>query len=1147
MDISQCPQFQRIRLILNAFNSLDADLDKNEYSSTDLLNDFHYVKRVYNLDNDDEAFAKIYQLLRADLSPCDAAKSSFVARHYRSRLMDDSKKGDTEMNVPTDPSAEHTKELIAQIHVYFLHAYDINRLTPKETQLIEQQLDLLRSSGLDANEPQKDDDDGDRLAMKRVEMVAEVMRRKAGKLQLRRIDGKFTDEGITETVADAPDFEAMAALFDAHDDISVDLEQLKQAFAPFKDDKTALISHLIATYYGKEADAKAEAASIGLDHERKREIYEVILYAYIKPADLSTANFIEIAKVIVAKQATSSEAWKHIDVEEMAAIITQRRICGDIFREGHASYIKNMKMWRQKRFFSTMTNFKEKKLQGKFAIIWRTIKNWKPVRSKKEAQEQKEQQEQKVQMEQMEQDVKEQEQQQAMDNDVYDLGTRFYYWERMKAHKHYVPAWHASFKEEVLHNQLFEFSIGDWDLLTKKCDGLSECDYARHIQSNGQYQYMYGINEYEPLTSRHLLPLKLYTDYTDLCDAICGTLRSNDKAKIQHLANWARLLSECVQVFGSSLKSAGIQRYFRGVGKVFSFSMFIMRLNLPTSTTTEISKAFQFSGEGGLVVEFQGYGDMQGVFKFECEVFSRYDEKETLFFGGDTILSIVNIRQCLDAGWASYKIFIHAMDAIVRLIKGRSLKDHPICSKRKQKITMLGLFRYMLQASPLLFEDDIQRFELPLYIAQLFTLQVSNDVIRLHFGDFVEVLTWLRPMFMKGDMINLVNVCVLFGGAERVSLMMPSDYVLSDAQWDSLLSDFRELSTMNMATQITLEWPAAMPETNKQRFTVGESDVTQCQWTCSVTPKRAKFTPTSDQSFTVQAQYKFKETLDAMLSLPMTVARAKSTKPKKKTAPVSAVVRATPTTSKHSSIAQNTVASPAADVTDDNDDDRGYIHTFSALIAILESTATIKAIKEHTLPFSRLIADFAIIAAPIAINYKSMVLNISKEGWSDAEGHYGLKNLFGPSDRCYCSADDSGNCVDLLLDLQKEYTLRTFHAWTTGRSYTCPLKKAYLWVFGTKTAVSLEHIQTLCRKQLYAKVKFDRLKSDYDVIDPKTNERKRDEMLPVAVVEGEERYHWKLQTPIASHIKGRYVLIKLIASGNSNVDAKYVGIDGYQM
>eukprot|EP00483_Globobulimina_turgida_P013553 UN13578 len=144
--------------------------------------------------------------------------------------------------------------------------------------------------------------------------------------------------------------------------------------------------------------------------------------------------------------------------------------------------------------------------------------------------------------------------------------------------------------------------------------------------------------------------------------------------------------------------------------------------------------------------------------------------------------------------------------------------------------------------------------------------------------------------------------------------------------------------------------------------------------------------------------------------------------------------------------------------------------------------------------YSTIIAQMIVTADVIKIDYKTMLLNISKKGWSGADGTYGLKNLFSRNDRCYCSSTGTGNCVDLLLDLKQEYTLNTFHAWTTGWGYTCPLIKAYLWVFGSKTAVSVGHIKKLCVGKLYAKEKFEQLKVfDFDVIDPDTNERRRDE------------------------------------------------------
>ena len=94
------------------------------------------------------------------------------------------------------------------------------------------------------------------------------------------------------------------------------------------------------------------------------------------------------------------------------------------------------------------------------------------------------------------------------------------------------------------------------------------------------YNYLYS--------SQNRVRGELYTDYTQLCGTFCSVLRSEDKAKIQHIAHWARLLTECVQCFGSTLKSGKSKKFFRGVSKVFTFERFVTRFNLPTSTTSDV-------------------------------------------------------------------------------------------------------------------------------------------------------------------------------------------------------------------------------------------------------------------------------------------------------------------------------------------------------------------------------------------------------------------------------------------------------------------------------------------------------------------------------------------------------------------------------
>jgi hypothetical protein len=182
---------------------------------------------------------------------------------------------------------------------------------------------------------------------------------------------------------------------------------------------------------------------------------------------------------------------------------------------------------------------------------------------------------------------------------------------------------------------------------------------------------------------------------------------------------------------------------------------------------------------------------------------------------------------------------------------------------------------------------------------------------------------------------------------------------------------------------------------------------------------------------------------------------------------------------------------------------------------------------------TRLIAEMAIIPSNIKIDYKTMRLNITKSGWSADEGTYGLKNLFHKNNACYCSADKSGNCVDLLLDLGSEFTFTAFEAWSTSRHYTCPLQSAYLWIFPFRNRTA-EQIKNVA-KQLHAKQKFDELETKYTYIDPQTKERRRDELVPVSYVYGDldsrnRSYHWKMKTGIAEYIRGRYVLIKLIAT-----------------
>ncbi len=57
---------------------------------------------------------------------------------------------------------------------------------------------------------------------------------------------------------------------------------------------------------------------------------------------------------------------------------------------------------------------------------------------------------------------------------------------------------------------------------------------------------------------------------------------------------------------------------------------------------------------GGLVLELTHYKDNYDVFNFDCSILSDFDtEKETIFFGGNTVLKISGIWQYIRE-WISY-------------------------------------------------------------------------------------------------------------------------------------------------------------------------------------------------------------------------------------------------------------------------------------------------------------------------------------------------------------------------------------------------------------------------------------------------------------------------------------------------------------
>eukprot|EP01084_Bolivina_argentea_P188455 324427_1 len=143
----QCRSIQRINLILIKFrNILQSDISNeckddvgqviaeiftSNYTKTHLLNDFNHIKYHHNADENNEVFANIYKYLtQNNKMNCSASKCKGIERHYqdRSKFSTQYFRQDHEV----DFNNEYIFKLITRIHVYFIHSYDINRLSVNE-------------------------------------------------------------------------------------------------------------------------------------------------------------------------------------------------------------------------------------------------------------------------------------------------------------------------------------------------------------------------------------------------------------------------------------------------------------------------------------------------------------------------------------------------------------------------------------------------------------------------------------------------------------------------------------------------------------------------------------------------------------------------------------------------------------------------------------------------------------------------------------------------------------------------------------------------------------------------------------------------------------------------------------------------------
>ena len=576
--ISKCPSARIIKVFLKKLQSAKSSeiiqsirtiFETHNYSVTDVLNDVHHLKYEHGVDGDDEKFDEIFAFLTNGLSgkTCTVTDCVHIRRHHRDRGTPPKEFTVIESDDVNDTVLMDT---MAMVHCYFMHSFDLNRLTKEERDRIG--TELSSGTGLDDDEkiPIETDEHNE---SKRIKLINSILAAKRKKLDIGRGDGRYRDneDDRKSQMNRNVDFSAISKT------VNIDRAVLEKGLKDYEKDRDRFIGDLIDVVYAESEQEETLWSALEMEDDAKRAVFHRILFGHFQCTDLNPTNLVKLSMFIIDRKVLQ------IDASALKQELMTNDIDGRMFDKTDREHFENMVKFSKR--FKSVPNCK---IQH-FRQLHTALKRWRYI-------ERKVQTVQKQEEEQVD-DAKEADNEEVIffeteqPPDVYEIGRRFYFWDSHRKHPDFIKPKYENIKEEVLNSPLLSglITIAAWNALTALIERMIGSDAALQISSNGQSQYMYQLKKREPIDANHLRSLKLYTDYTDLSAKFCAILRWADPDQISQITHWTRCLIEMVQCFGSSLNDDAVQKtYFRGVDRTFIFKMIATKFHLPLSTTSDV-------------------------------------------------------------------------------------------------------------------------------------------------------------------------------------------------------------------------------------------------------------------------------------------------------------------------------------------------------------------------------------------------------------------------------------------------------------------------------------------------------------------------------------------------------------------------------
>ena len=311
----------------------------------------------------------------------------------------------------------------------------------------------------------------------------------------------------------------------------------------------------------------------------------------------------------------------------------------------------------------------------------------------------------------------------------------------------------------------------------------------------------------------------------------------------------------------SSDFSRNVSDFGRFVTSHSDFNVFVTCYKM---TKTQRTIGLRFATGSGLLLKVGQYGDKEDVMLFDCEVFSCFpEERETLFFGGDTVLRIKGIVQWAEGKWRPYDKYMEPINAFCRMMNGLSNKKQPITTKKSNQRAFRMIAADVLRA--LMWQQ--QDAKTPKYVRNMVLYHHSNAVrVRLLYDELLSSYQWMHCILKSksGGILSFANVAIFFCHSDNITFIMPKDVEISQRQSSALIDDMVFTARMALDIKIRFVWPSAMPQSTKSEITNASNSLYGIGCRRHFDTNSVTFS-TTDAIFSVDAQHLFRARIQKMI------------------------------------------------------------------------------------------------------------------------------------------------------------------------------------------------------------------------------------------------------------------------------------------